>query len=132
MKNQLLRFVRSKRLQPLWEKLYHYSKIGMNLWGGASLKDSGEIYALQYAKSKVPNKRLITVFDVGANYGQYAILTCEILKDKAKVLAFEPSKPVFDSLNEIILATKLLDKVKTYNIGLGEIKSKLVLHSSGV
>ncbi len=36
MKNQITKFIRKKEFQPIWEKLFHFSKIGMNFGGGTS------------------------------------------------------------------------------------------------
>lgn len=45
IKKILLQSFKSMLLQPLWEKLFHYSKIGMNYWG-TEVEHSGEIQFL--------------------------------------------------------------------------------------
>jgi len=73
----ILKFVRKSCFQSLWGQLFHYSKVGMNYWGGATVGYSGEEYALRYADLKLRQKRRkITIFDVGANIGSICKVGC--------------------------------------------------------
>lgn len=129
VKKQILKLSRTRQLQPLWEKMFHYSRIGMNFGGGSNLEDSGEIYALKYAEKVLRNKNDLTIFDVGANVGQFAEITTEIFKGKSEIYCFEPSEKTFE-----VLKKNLSDKniaAKYFNVGFGDKEEELTLHSSG-
>ena len=128
MKQKLLKLLRYKAFQPFWVKLHHISLVGMNHWGGANLYNSGEVHALNYMVEKLKDKSSIMVFDVGANYGQYALLANSLIKNKLTINSFEPSKYTCDIL---IKETQDHDHIIIHNMGLGDKKCKLKLYSSG-
>jgi FkbM family methyltransferase len=61
--------------------------------------------------------------DVGANVGHYSLLAAGICG--CKVMAFEPIPLTFSKLNKNVKLNGLSDKLKTYNIGVGEENSFL-------
>lgn len=133
VKNNILKHIRGRAFQPLWEKLFHYSKIGMNFWGGASLLQSGEKYALLHANKKLNNKMgNIILFDVGAYYGDYALLALKIFTKKIKIFSFEPSSFAFTILNQTIQEKRLQKIICTFNFGYGASNEKLILNTSGI
>ena len=127
MKQKILKILRSKAFQPFWEMLHHISLVGMNHWGGASLYHSGEIHALKYMLDKLERKESIIVFDVGANFGQYALLINKYLKS-GQIYSFEPSKYTYKILNKTV---NKYPNIITHNIGFGSEKSSVKLYSSG-
>ncbi len=130
MKNQILRFIRRKELQPLWEKLFHASKIGMNFWGGSSLFESGEIYAMHYANEKLKKSNSICVFDVGANVGEFATLAVKIFSSKKDIYSFEPSKFTFEGLNKRLKKNGIIEQIKCFGFGFGSKNEQLTLYAS--
>lgn len=130
MKTTILKIIRRKRFQPLWEKLFHFSKIGMNFWGGASLMHSGEIYALKYAQHKLKDTNRLVIFDVGANYGEFALIASEIFKGKKIIYSFEPSAFTYENLKKSIEGANAADHIKAQNFGFSATPGKVKLYSS--
>lgn len=61
--------------------------------------------------------------DVGANVGHYSLLAAGICQ--AEVMAFEPIPSTFFKLNRNVNLNKLSNKIKLFNIGIGEESSYL-------
>lgn len=131
-KEIILRVVRKKYFQPIWERLFHYSKIGMNYWGGATVGYSGEEYALRYANSKFQKElpRKFTIFDVGANIGQFTQLAAQEISVDKKIYSFEPSDKTFHVLSSLIQDKVRFGDVVAYNVGMGAVQGSLTLYSS--
>jgi FkbM family methyltransferase len=125
----ILRVVRKRCFQPLWEKVFHYSKVGMNYWGGATVGYSGEEYALRYAEAKLKQLRVgkITIFDVGANIGQFAKMAVHELSLENVIYSFEPSFKTYQALQKAIIED---NQIITNNIGFGSVEAFLTLYSS--
>ena len=68
-------------------------------------------------------KKNLVIVDAGANIGNHTIFFAKFL-DAKRVYAFEPQKYVFEILSKNIKLNNLENKVKLYNIGLGEKRSK--------
>lgn len=128
MRQVFLKIFRSKILQPLWKWFHHISLIGMNYFGGASLKVSGEIPALKLMKKRLESQNKIVVFDVGANTGEYSLLVDQIFDGGAEIYAFEPSEFTYQQL---INVTRSALKIRQFNLGIGLEKAKLQLFSGG-
>ncbi|MDF2435862.1 MAG: FkbM family methyltransferase [Bacteroidota bacterium] len=120
-----------KAFQPIWEKLFHFSKIGMNFWGGATFSHSGEIYALKYAKEKLSGKSNPVIFDVGANVGEYAFAAAEIFGKKCVIYSFEPSGFTFRALHKSIQDSSASEYIRAENFGYSDSRAKVNLYSSG-
>ena len=60
--------------QPLWEKLNLISLYGMNVGGGSTVSDSGELWVMDYFRNYLSSASdsQAVVFDVGSNVGDYA------------------------------------------------------------
>ncbi len=113
------------KYQVLFESLYQLSLKGMN-FGGCGTDDSGERQAIQNMKNRLASQGKLTVFDVGANIGNYTLLFHEVLGDRAEIHAFEPSKKTYQSLSRNVggIAGVLL-----YNHGFGNENAMLTLYS---
>lgn len=61
--------------------------------------------------------------DIGANVGHFSLLAAGICK--ANVIAFEPILVTFNKLKKNIVLNDLAEKIKIYNIGIGEVNSIL-------
>jgi FkbM family methyltransferase len=61
--------------------------------------------------------------DVGANVGHYSLLAAGICG--CEVMAFEPIPLTFSKLNRNVKLNNLSNKIKTYNIGIGDENSFL-------
>ena len=130
MKQSIARIMRSPGLQSLWEKLYHLAKIGMNYWGGSSIAESGERYAMDFVKDRLSDGREGVVFDVGANLGQYASELVVRFPDR-KIHSFEPSAKTIQVLNSNLADSLKAGKILTHNVGLGSKEETLTLYAAG-
>ena len=130
MKQSLARIMRSSAFQPIWERLYHLSKIGMNYWGGSSIAESGERFAMDYVKQQISDGREGVVFDVGANLGQYASELIERFPGRV-IHSFEPSAKTILRLNETVDLALKDGRIKTHNLGFGSKAETLTLYAVG-
>lgn len=126
----LLKFARGIYFQSSWQKLFHYAKIGMNYWGGATIGSSGEEYGLRHALSKLEDKTHIVIFDVGANAGQFANLVMKEIRKKKTIYCFEPARATFEELRKWIDRNSSADEIVANNVGLGSVTGNKLLYSS--
>jgi len=116
-----------KRYQGLFEHLYQISLNGMNIGGGSSTDTSGERFAIEHIYQKLKELNRLTIFDVGANVGDYSILLKDIFKEKAHIFSFEPSKKTYQ---KFLLNTKEIANLSHYNFGFGNEDTKITLFSN--
>lgn len=121
------RIIGRKRTKKALIKLLHafdfnalevaHHEMGINKYG--SNKETGEDFFLrQYLSAKFRNEP-VTVFDVGANAGEYSLLVKDIFP-LAKIYAFEPNLVSFKRLSE---KTRSISQVSAFPLGLGATKS---------
>ena len=117
-----------KRLQPLWGFMLDVVLYGMNI-GPASLPhDSGETYLLEKLKRILRKKKdsVITVFDVGANVGDYALEAFSFLGASARIFCFEPSNATCEMLRE---NTQSIGTIVVYPHGFSDKEQEIELFS---
>lgn len=107
-----------------FEQLYQIALNGMNIGSGAS-SESGELQAIKYISSKLLEN--LTIFDVGANIGNYTLLLKKEFKDKAIIYSFEPSRITFDRL---LLNVKDCNNIVSYNFGFGNKNEEVILYTN--
>lgn len=123
-------FLGKKGLIKFWEKVYLAALFGIGC-GDGSFNDSkdktGEIKCFKYIKDEFPQDNYI-IFDVGANYGQYATgLLNNYDENSIFVHSFEPCKKTFETLKENV---KKYKNIKINNFGISSNKEKATLYSS--
>jgi FkbM family methyltransferase len=118
--------VGKKILQSFFEGLYSFSLLGMNIGSEGDPNKSGEKYAADYVENKLKQFDNVTVFDVGANVGNYSLLLKKVFGNKAKIYSFEPSKKTFEKLQANIGSA---DGINLYNFGFGDEIAKVNLFS---
>jgi FkbM family methyltransferase len=124
MKNAL----RHKVLQPFWEFMLDVTLYGMNI-GPASLPTySGESFLLENLHSilRKDKNTQITVFDVGANVGNYSLEVHAALDSRARILSFEPARATFEVLKD---KTVGISSITIHNYGLSDKDGELELFS---
>ena len=124
--NALKAFAGKKRLQSIFKNIHRFSLYGMNYGNGSHFNESGELNALQYVKKSINNDKLLTVFDVGANIGNYSKSLSHLFGDKTIIHSFEPSKKTFEIYLE---TTSKTPNITPNNIGLGDFENKTILYS---
>lgn len=92
-------FLKRQGFQPLWERLHNWTLVWMNYGGGCSLGDSGEHHVIKLlGQTKTQKGSAPTVFDVGANIGDYSVC-CKELVPPAILYCFEPLSTAYAELN---------------------------------
>ena len=117
-----------KRLQPFWEFMLDVTLYGMNI-GPASLPHySGETYLLKNLSRilRKKNDSIITVFDVGANIGDYALEAYSFLGTAARIFCFEPSNATCEMLRE---NTRCIGSIVVHHHGFSDQEEELELFS---
>lgn len=99
---------------------------GMNFNKGGDVRTSGEGNALKYIKDEL-GKDNITVFDVGANVGEYTKFIVSELGSVARVLSLEPMPESFGKLKT---AVSNFSNVEIFNIGLSHEKTTAPMYST--
>lgn len=107
-----------KILMPIHKRMYLFALRGLGMLNSENGKISGETYLLKY----LAKKNVRTIFDVGANVGQFANL---ILRNNpnADIYSFEPHPASFSKLSQI-----KTPNFKCFNVGLGATNSKMILY----
>ncbi|MCO5230486.1 MAG: FkbM family methyltransferase [Chitinophagales bacterium] len=82
--------------QYIWNNLFLLSLRQMNFGNGGYFHQSGELFVAEHIKRKLKNEDSITIFDVGANVGNYAKSLSKVFDNNAKIYSFEPSKSTFE------------------------------------
>jgi FkbM family methyltransferase len=130
MKKKLINILSSnfgkKRMQSLYETLYNISLLGMNYGNVRDFKSSGELHALKYIKDSLNEENALTIFDVGANDGNYSRTLAEFFENKSTIHSFEPSSRTFEVL---LKTTSSIANIVPNNFGFGETESSLLLYS---
>lgn len=62
-------------------------------------------------------KEEVTVLEIGANIGYYALLEASVLKDKGNIIAFEPSPLNIKHLEKNVVLNKFDDKIEVIPLG---------------
>lgn len=114
-------------LQDFYEYLNRYSLLGMNIGRGGNPENSGEKNVLDYLTQHFALSNDLTIFDVGANIGEYSTLLKQVFSKKAVIHAFEPSPKTFGKLKLNIGDDA---KIRVYNFGFGDSNAKTVLYSN--
>ena len=121
MKQIVSRIIRKKLLYPFWKKLNSLSQYGMNFGVASGYADySGELHIIQKLKEDLNDG---TVFDVGANVGDWSKFVIDEYKDiNYSLYMFEPSIITYNQLKENIMTSSCNF---FYPIGFGNKKESL-------
>lgn len=120
--------IRMKRIQPFWEFMLDVTLYGMNI-GPASLpRYSGETHVLKNLRRIIGKKgdSVVTVFDVGANMGDYALEAYAYLGSATRIFCFEPSRATFEMLKE---NTRGIGPILAHQHGFSDREEALELFS---
>jgi FkbM family methyltransferase len=126
LKQLILRQMRRKVFQRLWEQLAHLTIVGRNHWA-TDLRTSGELHLLDTMAGRLGPGAMI--LDVGANEGQYALEAATRLKPRA-IYSFEPSSAAFSRLCKRVEETGYSQIIMPQRTAVGERAGEAILHSS--
>ena len=117
------KFYGKKRFQFFFLKLHTISLGGMN-YGNFDFSINGEYYFLKRVHTLLKNKKEITLFDVGANAGQYSDVINKIFEKNTVVHAFEPSPTAYRNMQKQVYDNI---KMKLNPFGLSDKEGTTVL-----
>lgn len=116
-----------KGAQRFYENLFRLSLKGMNYGNGGDYQESGELNALSYIRERSKHLETLTIFDVGANIGNYAYTLASCFDSNSTIHSFEPSEKTF----QIFLKnTQQLKNVRANNFGLSDTETTLELFTN--
>ncbi|MCP4001325.1 MAG: FkbM family methyltransferase [Gammaproteobacteria bacterium] len=96
----------------------------MGIGSGEDVSSSGEASVFETLKQSSATS--YTVFDIGANQGQFLKLTLDNLQmDKLTIHCFEPGVQTFKMLSDSAVKN---ERIKLNNIGMGNKKYEATLH----
>lgn len=95
---RVVRGLRDRRLQPLWEQVHAAALMGMN-FGDGNETTNGELWLLDWLTERLGPSPV--VFDVGANAGRYSQAVLGRIPE-ARLYSFEPSSAAFDKLTRAL------------------------------
>jgi FkbM family methyltransferase len=125
-----LRLVRNSlstpSLQPAFLALLKLCHAVLNYGGGQTVEDSGEIGALEFLRDRSTGP--FTLFDVGANDGEYLGVAMKVFGARLKAYSFEPQSSSFAILKE-----KFGDRVTLRQVALSDApgSAELFFSSAG-
>jgi len=117
----------SKRFQNLFQYLFKSALTGMNYGNGGDFNESGELNVLKLLNLNLDKEKVITIFDVGGNVGNYSTILAEVFGSKATIHSFEPSKKTFEIFLE---TTKNIQNIIPNNIGLSDAENHQLLFTN--
>ena len=113
--------------QHIWENIFLLSLKQMNFGNGGDFKQSGEISVANYIYNKYKNESQITIFDVGANVGEYSKALSKVFGTKAIIYSFEPS---INTYKLFIEKTKNINSIIPNNLGLSDKECNQTLYTN--
>jgi FkbM family methyltransferase len=125
--NLVLNILKQSKNQAVWEDVYRLSLRKMNYGNGSEFQESGELAMLQHIKRALGDVNPITVFDVGANIGKYALELAKYFGTKATIYSFEPSAKTYELFCK---NTQGVASIIPNNIGFSDKPSKLILYTN--
>jgi FkbM family methyltransferase len=95
VKNAIRGILSRPSTQPFLLKLLKLCHAGLNYGGGQSVAESGEIGALAFVSEALVSADPFTLFDVGANDGEYLHAALRVIDGRLRAYSFEPQSACF-------------------------------------
>ena len=129
LKSRLVRALRSEALQPFWERMARLARVGMNHYGGADHRHSGEDHVLRFVARQADPGHGTQVIDVGAHEGHYTAMALRILGERVRVDCFEPSSTARPNLLSLLSHELSTARVRAFDQALGDADGTVTLYS---
>lgn len=114
-----------RSMQGFYEGLLNVALDGMNYGRGGDFRTSGELPALRHIRAALKGEPALTVFDVGANIGEYSVELARFFGPASTVHAFEPSAATFARLQATVAGQP---NVKAHALGFSDAPGTLKLY----
>jgi FkbM family methyltransferase len=116
-----------KEMQKVYEDLLVLALRGLNIGSGGNFRESGEMNIPKFIETKLGYGTPLTIFDVGANVGNYSKTLSGYFGERATIHSFEPSLKTFNRLLENIAGYKLIIPV---NMGCSDREHDVTLYTN--
>jgi FkbM family methyltransferase len=98
MRNAVRGLLSRPFMQPVLLRVLKLCHAGLNYGGGQSVASSGEVNALKFVSAARELSTPFTLFDVGANDGEYLQFALGVVGERLKAFSFEPQSGSFEKL----------------------------------
>ncbi len=130
LKRHIVQHLRGTGYQRWWEKLAHIAQVGMNHWGGAHFRHSGEVEVVKHVLAAADPRFGTLILDVGADQGFYTEMLLQHVGPQHRVLCFEPSAASRAILARTLAGPLAQGVVSVAPIGLGNAPAHMELFAS--
>ncbi len=113
----------------MWEHLFRLAQVGMNHYGGAHFRHSGEGRVLTLVAEQGAQAFGNVLLDVGANTGDYACMALDLTGDRYHIHCFEPAASSRSLLTERLSEQIAQGRVTIVPKGVGKEAGELTLYS---
>ena len=115
------------RGQDSWLALYKVSLKQMNYGNNGDFDRTGELNILKYMDREFGKELPITIFDVGANVGDYAQVLVNYFGSRATIHSFEPSAKTYELF---IKSTRAIPNIIPNQFGLSDSENTQLLFTN--
>ena len=130
----------TRNMQPFFRMMLTLALRGMGIGNNGNVDQSGELAAMSFIRSELSrlySGQTWTIFDVGANTGQFIAAALQIFgTEQRRFYCFEPSHQAFAQLQMLVAARvgpgRGAEAVSVHNLGLGDKEEKVPLYSNAV
>jgi FkbM family methyltransferase len=112
--------------QRAWERLRTLALRGMNIGGGSTVDDSGELWLLDHLAIALRARTPAVIFDVGANVGSYSKEIVDRFRGAVRLYSFEPAAAPFEKLRATV---GMEPGVSLHRLALGDKAGNVTLFS---
>ena len=123
----VLNILKRSKNQTVWEDVFQLSLLKMNYGNGGEFNESGELRMLHRVRQALGTTKNVTVFDIGANVGKYALQLAKQFGSIAKIYSFEPSSKTFEIFCN---NTQGVENIIPNNFGFSDQASDQVLFTN--
>lgn len=122
----LNKVIGKRRFQNLFKSLFNISLAGLN-YGNSDFKANGELYVLKFINEKFINEKMLVLFDVGGNVGNYSTTLSQYFNSKATIHSFEPSIKTYKIFLE---TTQNIRNIVPNNFGFSDSENDRLLYTN--
>lgn len=128
-KQKLVQLIAKTSFQPLMQRLYLLGLTGMNYANANALdyENTGELKVIEFVKKKLEPHSALTLFDVGANTGNYSGLMAKQFGAKAAIYAFEPIKHTF---GQLLRGSAGKNNIRCFHFAFGEKEETKTIYAN--
>lgn len=116
-----------------------YTDYNVNFKFAASIKDASKAYtkgientmlsnSIKLLRKRNTDLNGIMIFDIGANFGYLSLVWAKSVCESGRVIAFEPSANVYNTLSKSVRINHLNDIIQVENLAVGNENKSIQLY----